>query len=361
MPNSTCRLLSNGYKFNTQFDSALELTPCCLFTEPLRINLDDADFKNKIESYRMMLNGVDSQHDKRCYQCNFLNRKNLRRTWRDISFDIVPEDAELGDSSYLELQIDKTCNGGCIICGPWHSSFWQNEMKVVPIKNKSQVDPIEKILSIIDVQKVRKILFLGGEPFLSETDKKILSLIKQPELVNLQYTTNGSIYPSQDRIDLWKPFRSVLINFSIDGIGEKFNYIRYPLRWDKVRDNMINMRDHLPGNVKFKMNHVVNILNLYYHDEFTRWHSSDFCQDRFGNEINYTFTPAVGVELDPSNVTDKLYDLILSKYPTDSKVFKVIQNKTVDTDKILRFLGEIDDRRKLNWRDVFPEIGDCFQ
>ena len=117
---------------------------------------------------------------------------------------------------------------------------------------------MDQILSFIDIQQTKKILFLGGEPFLSDVDTRILPLIKNPSVVSLQYTTNGSIYPSQTHINLWSKFQTVLINFSLDGIGDRFDYIRYPLKWNQVEKNMIRMIEQLPGNVRFKSNHTVN-------------------------------------------------------------------------------------------------------
>ena len=45
--------------------------------------------------------------------------------------------------------------------------------------------------------------------------------------ISISYNTNGSIYP-KDYIDLWKQFKSVQVFFSVDGVGERFNYIRHP-------------------------------------------------------------------------------------------------------------------------------------
>lgn len=349
MPNSTCRLLSNGYKFDFE-GSDIVYKPCCHFPMSQRLDASAAEH----QEFRRNLNEINSYESSTCSQCNFESSRKIRKTWRDHSFNIVPVDAEVGDPSYLEIQTDKTCNGGCIICGPWNSSYWQSELKQFPIKQT--VDPIDKILSLIDIQKTKKILFLGGEPFLSTTDTKILPLIKQPELVSLQYTTNGSIYPSQLHIDLWSKFQSVLINFSLDGIGTKFDYIRYPLKWSQVEKNVTRMMKELPSNVQFKSNHTVNILNLYYHNEFEDWYAQ-LPSLRF---IKFTFNPCSGT-LSPRQVPRKLFNMLVDKYGADSKVIRTITNDNADDQtQLLTYLSEIDTRRGLDWRQVFPEISNCF-
>lgn len=351
MPNSTCRLLSNGYKFDTDSQARLYYRPCCLFPVNQQVDAPVVDHTR----YRAMLNDIDATTDSRCGSCNFLTNNKLRKTWRDNSFEIVPDDAKVGDSSYLELQIDRTCNGGCIMCGSWYSSFWANELK--EFQPAPVVDPLDQILKLIDVQKLRKINFLGGEPFLSDTDSRILPLIAHPELVDLQYTINGSIYPSQERITQWKKYKSVLINFSIDGIGDRFEYIRYPLKWKTVNGNLSRMIRELPDNVKFKANHTINIFNLYYHNEFDIWYNEI---KKLGRLDDYTFSPANGV-LEAFSVTDKLLTLLKSKYDADSKVIKLVNNN-INNNKteMLKFITELDARRGLNWQQVFPEIADCF-
>jgi sulfatase maturation enzyme AslB (radical SAM superfamily) len=361
MPNKTCRLLSNGYKFNLYDNNKfLTLQPCCLFSDRIMIPMEQTDF-DVINNYRKKLDKINSYLHPGCSQCNLWDKKTLRKTWRDLSFEIVPDDAELGDASYLEIQLDKTCNGGCIICGPDFSTFWQRETGLrIPAVNKNSEEIVRKILEIIDIEKTKKILFLGGEPFLSHIDQSLLEKIPEPSQVDLQYTTNGSIYPSQERVDIWKKFRSVMINFSIDGIDGRFEYIRYPLKWEQVTANMFRMREEFPDNIRFKINHTINVMNLYYYDEFEKWKNDFFRHDRFEREIRYTYTPAVGV-LSPLTVTEKLFKKISEKYNADSKAILTVTNKVQRLDLVLGFLKDNDLRRGLNWIDIFPEISDCLE
>lgn len=353
MPNSTCRLLSNGYKFDIDQSSNIFYKPCCHFPDSVSLNLSAAP--NKHQEFRQQLNAINSYESDTCIDCNFQENSKLKKTFRNLSFDVVPDDAELGDASYLEIQTDKVCNGGCIICGPWNSSFWQSELKQFSIKPAQ--DPIDQILSHIDIQKTRRITFLGGEPFLSDTDTKILPLIKQPELVSLQYTTNGSIYPSQFHIDLWSKFKSVAILVSLDGIGDRFDYIRYPLKWSQVEKNVFRMYEQMPANVIFKCNHTINILNLFYYDEFDSWYKILQHNPRI---LDFNFSPANGI-LSPFKVPEKLYHMLINKYGRDSKVIRTVSNGDCDDhSEMLAYLDELDTRRGLDWRQVFPEISDCF-
>lgn len=357
MPNPTCRLLSNGYKFTIDYNTQdLHYHPCCKFTGTAQL-VSNQDHRQ----YRDWLNSIDSKTHPNCANCNYLNNNDIRTTWRDQSFVIVPDDAEIGDPSYVEIQIDRTCNGGCITCGPWHSSYWDYEINKKLIKIQKP-DYVNQILSIIDIQKTKKFNFLGGEPFLTDTDIKIIKEITDPSQVDLQYTTNGSIYPGDERISLWKNFKSVLINLSIDGVGEKFEYIRYPLKWNSVTENIQRVRNlSTTVNLKFKINHTVNIFNLYYLDEFIQWYDAEFNTVKFLNNhvVPCTISPASGT-LSPLNITPKLYKLLLKKYAPDSKAVKIVTGTNLNASEMLNFINATDSRRLTNWKNVFPEITNCF-
>lgn len=359
MPNQTCRFLSNGYKFITVSDTVKYL-PCCYFGGG---TFNDAPVATapdtEHQKYRNFLNSIDSYSHPGCDQCNYLNNNNLAKTWRTVSDEIVPNDAKLGDSSYLEIQVDKTCNGGCIMCGPYLSTFWMNEIGQVDWTPKQIHNDLDQILKLVDIQKSKVIHFLGGEPFLSTADETVIHLINDPSDVSLRYTTNGSIFPSDSKLELWKKFKNVRLNFSLDGINERFNYIRYPLKWDQVVYNLQKFINTMPENVTFKINHTVNIFNLYYYKEFDDWHKENFNVDRFGREIECSYNVALG-ELSPKTIPKKLFKVLCQKYNYNSKPIKTVLSTDIENTRVLEYIDKIDQRRKLSWRTVFPEIADCF-
>jgi hypothetical protein len=310
-----------------------------------------------LDQYRRYLRNIDPESDSSCAECMYQEQQGLKTSWRQLSHQFVPNTAVQGKASYLELQIDNTCNGGCIICGPWHSSFWQREL--LGKATTGNAHHVQQILASIDTAHINRILFLGGETLLTVYDQQILDAIPQPELVDLQYTTNCSVLPSRARTDRWQRFRSVQINLSLDCIKHRFDYIRYPLRWTVAERVVQSMIGELPDNVIFKINHTVNILNIWYHSDFEAWRLANCATDRQGNAIDCIFNPAVG-PLAPKRIPAKLMVMLRDMYDDSSPVIRAVLDHNADVQIMLKYLGELDRRRGSDWQQSFPEIAACF-
>jgi glutamate-1-semialdehyde 2,1-aminomutase len=85
----------------------------------------------------------------------------------------------------------------------------------------------------------------------------------------LRYNSNGVDLP--DRLfELWRHFKQVKFNFSIDAVGDKNDYIRYPSKWDNIVQNLHRL-DHTPDNVIVNIACAVQLLNVLYVPELVRW------------------------------------------------------------------------------------------
>lgn len=352
MINQSCKFLSNGYKFHVNNQGNLVVRPCCLYkTEHVVQDKQDLDL------WRNTVSKIDSYVEPNCSDCNFLDQSKVRESRRDLSFRMIDDSPQLGDPTFLEIQIDATCNGGCIMCGPWSSSYWAQELKIVtPIKR--QEDYLGKIASLVDLQKTRTILLLGGEPMLSDVDARLVDLIQDPSQVTIQFTTNGSIYPTDAQIRRWEKFKQIKINFSVDGIKDRFEYVRYPLNWTTVERNILRMQTEMPSNVSFKINHAVNILNLLYYDEFETWFNTYFTNS--SRMSGFTASPVAGI-LSPRSVTPKLKDKIFARYSNDQVPARMIEDTNNNCKDLLQYILELDRRRKNNWKISFPDVVDCLR
>jgi sulfatase maturation enzyme AslB (radical SAM superfamily) len=259
--------------------------------------------------------------------------------------------------AWLDIQADQTCNGGCLICGPWNSSYWQSEMSkyqgYIPISNKVDLSAlVNKIFDAIDTSELRLLQFLGGEPFLSDIDAVGIDRISNPAQCTLKYTTNGSIFPKDDRINQWKRFEKVRITLSIDGIGDRFDYLRYPLKWNVVERNIHRMLTESPSNTEFTINHSITPLNILYYDEFLEWVNKTFA---YVPEIHCH--PAYGV-MNPVNGGEILRDRVITKYGEDYPLASMIHPGAKINPEFFEYINLWDGRRKTNWQKTFPAVAD---
>ena len=97
--------------------------------------------------------------------------------------------------------------------------------------------------------------FTGGEPFMIRDHFKILMHCVEKgyaKNIDIHYNTNGTHLPPRDIFDLWKYFKRVEIAFSIDDVGEQFQYQRHPANWKEVNHNLVEFKTYQTQIWSFK-------------------------------------------------------------------------------------------------------------
>ena len=181
----------------------------------------------------------------------------------------------------LSMAIGNTCNLKCIMCGPVASSLWNKEyqdiygIKLTPIRRFKKTiipDVIDLAADLVHID------VHGGEPFLSgQKDHESLldHLVQtgQSEKISIHYTTNGTVWPESRWFEKWMHFKEVEIQLSIDGVGERYEYIRYPGKWQVLQENSRRYLDRASkdSGVRLSVAHTVSAYNIYYLDEIFDW------------------------------------------------------------------------------------------
>jgi MoaA/NifB/PqqE/SkfB family radical SAM enzyme len=200
---------------------------------------------------------------------------------------------------FLDLKLGNICNLKCRICGPWSSSqFAAEEIAVLPQKEKKKSYayqmikagnwPVEndQFWNQIDLclDDIRYIEFTGGEPFMIGEHFDMLQGIVDRGIagqVEIHYNTNGTIFPDKAE-EIWKHFKTVEIAFSIDDVGERFEYQRTNARWNDVENNIkkfFALKRYLPNVIQLQVCTTVNVFNIRYLDQVAQWnagHAFDF-------------------------------------------------------------------------------------
>lgn len=103
-------------------------------------------------------------------------------------------------------------------------------------------------------EKIRFLNFSGGEPLISENIELLLNHFVTKGLsrkIGLYFSTNGTINTPKIS-DLLKKFRYVGLGVSIDGIGNLQEYIRPPVKWNTILNNLCRYIDEGIGSISIR-------------------------------------------------------------------------------------------------------------
>jgi glutamate-1-semialdehyde 2,1-aminomutase len=85
----------------------------------------------------------------------------------------------------------------------------------------------------------------------------------------IRYNSNGLLI-SDDIIELWKHFKKVKFAVSIDDVGDRNNFIRYPTDWNILTESMHKL-DNTPDNIHVSIATAIQILNIKTLPDLAKW------------------------------------------------------------------------------------------
>lgn len=363
-----CRYLTNQYRFEYN-----QLSTCCWIDKKV-----DTTDPAEIEKYFDWARNL-TDWDPACHRCQSMENKGqlsfrMRSLQRPGNFGFDIND-QVGDITSLEFQFDAECNSACLICGPNNSTTWQKYnttdgkeiKKVIDISNEiTRSSRLDVVKQLTKFDKIRQITFLGGEPLKSDFHLTIIEEINKVKNLNdlaLNYVTNGSMRPGPEVINLWRECKSVRINVSVDGIGEHFNYLRWPLQWHQVCDNIRFILDQKLPNLKLTSSYSINPFNIFYHDRYVAWAAEFFKNDDAGSVIPFFHNPfktdgVINLNSVPGKLKYEIYCKYNKQFPQLVNLIEQYNEKTAIN--FLRYINKHDKKRNLNWKTVFPEVVQYF-
>jgi hypothetical protein len=352
------------------------ITPCCKFITK------SYDQKFNIETHTVQqyqhsdfLKSVKQQFQsgnwpEGCTRCRIEEENNIESK-RQLDFTrwhthYADYDVEKHSFITASIAFGNTCNLKCITCGPHSSSRWRGEYQTVYLKDIKNFHFYKDSFVTDFIAAASDLIHIdipGGEPFLSGVNEQKALLqhyvnTNQAGNISLHYTTNVTIWPDQEWWDLWQHFREIDMQLSIDGIGKRYNYIRYPGDWDQIQPNIERYLEcqTLP-NFRLSVSHTVSAYNIYYLDEFFSWcYNTGLPTPWLGRVHNPPhMTPAVWCGSARKAIVAKLRT---SQYPEVQTWAGLIEN-TDHSEHVAdfkRYLHEHDQYRELNFKQVFPEL-----
>ena len=375
--------------------------PCCLADDEIvddngvKFDLNFAHF-GEIQRSRYMqnlrqefLDGKQPRTCRKCWREERAGRTSKRMHTLDRLKHMLPDQTWTADARplmFLDLKLGNICNLKCRICGSWSSSTFaaeeldqmrNNEEKKAsyhyqmlragawPRENQTFWSEIDKV-----VDQLRYIEFTGGEPFMIQEHFDMLQGLVDRGIagnIEIHYNTNGTQWPEQGP-EIWRHFKTVEIAFSIDDVGERFEYQRTNAVWAEVLNNIERFKQLRAqhSNISLQVCTTVNVFNVYYLETVAQWieqQGFDFVYWNMMHEAYYfsistlpdSAKPVIAEKLRKAQVNEKNrqeFDLIID-----------FMNRGASLDgNILRMkVADLDRKRQQNFAQVEPEMAQLIE
>ena len=198
------------------------------------------------------------------------------------------------------------CNLACVTCGASASTRWQKELGVsIAPGNPREIDQA----LIQRANQMNSIVIGGGEPVLHLSTKTLLSQLNRNVTVSVHF--NGTVMPDTVFLEMSARFDTINFVFSLDGTHKRFEYLRWPGKWNIVEKNILKMVSTAPDNVGFGVNITLSQLNQHYYQEVVDWVNGNIPFNQTGKSSYISFNQAGDI------LNQQYLDVLDSKRGTD--------------------------------------------
>jgi len=371
--------------------------PCCLADDEI---LDDAgnkfelatanfaDIQNSAHMRSLRQQFLDSEQPQTCRKC-WSEERSGRTSKRMHTLDRLKHmgisnewTADAKPLMFLDLKLGNICNLKCRICGSWSSSqsaaeelaqFPRDQQKKShaytmlragswPRDNPQFWDQIDTVLN-----DIRYIEFTGGEPFMIAEHFAMLQGIVDRGIahqVEIHYNTNGTQYPESAE-EIWRHFRTVEIAFSIDDVGERFEYQRSNAVWSEVCANLDRFRDlkEIHPHIELQVCTTVNVFNVRYLGDVAAWleHNRESFTFVYWNMMHDAWYFSIACLPDRAKKAISEYlDSVETIYRSEFDRIRDFMNGGASTDGFMTRMkiADLDRKRSQNLQDVAPEFAE---
>lgn len=350
---------------------------------------------------------------------NFASDRLLKSSepWSEPQFNRVaelPVNADI-NPSYVEVSFSNVCNFRCSYCSANFSSRWKDDLnKFGPYSTKSGEQTMD-ILPEDDnpyikafwewwpslVKDLRVFRITGGEPLLSKNTFRVLEELCKNPMPNLEIAVNSNLGVSDASfrrfVDLAKDLsvnkkvRKITLFTSVDAWGNRAEYIRNGLIFERFKKNLETFLNEVPTGrttimVTFNALSVTSFLELV---KFAREMKQKFTTPngicRFGLDMSYLRHPLYQtVQILPESYhsyVEKIVEFMQSHPRSDEKPDGFENYEILKAERLLEwmkqplpsvdlnsrrkefhmFFEEHDRRRDTNFLQNFPEMEDFWK
>ena len=251
----TCPAIDHGV---TIFPNG-KIGPCCQVSADYLKPISELTNPDRFADLKTQ-DVTDSHPCNKCAVAEYNGLKSYRNT-----FNVLATAAD--GLQFVDIRNTNFCNLKCRYCGPHFSSQWAEELGLLPVIKKQEINDYKDILF---TDSLNWMYFTGGEPLINGEHWQLLEELiangRAPH-VSLMYNTNLTTIKYKDKniIDIWKQFKNVAVQCSIDAVGQPLEYIRSGASWEKIKSNLSALTAVSPNsNIKITLTPVLTILNVWF-------------------------------------------------------------------------------------------------
>jgi MoaA/NifB/PqqE/SkfB family radical SAM enzyme len=370
--------------------------PCCLAIDEIvddqgeKFRLAGSSFDAIQNSQHMttlrqeFLDGKQPQTCRRCWQEERAGRTSKRMHTLDRLKHMIDDRPWTQDAKplmFLDLKLGNICNLKCRICGSWSSStFATEELNFIIDREEKKTSFHYQMLRDgawprnsdnfwhqLDsaMSEVRYIEFTGGEPFMIREHFDLLRRLVDrgyAHQIEIHYNTNGTQYPAEAE-DIWRHFRHVEIAFSIDDVGERFEYQRTNAGWAEVNENIELFRRMRSRNrnITLQVCCTINVFNVMYLEDVANWIVEQDFDFIYWNMLHDAYYFSIGTlpekakrlaqqRLEQARIPEQFRDEF-------ARIIDFMNNGVSLDGKLLRIKAQdLDFKRKESLSTVMPEL-----
>lgn len=351
--------------------------PCCVFSKTYRAN-NLVDYANSAELAELKAKMLAGERAPECNHCwvqeskgHTSKRQRDNKTYEKIFLSKFKGKELIPNSNFNEyyIRLGNHCNLRCTTCSEEFSTGWISEYKKFGIQKGhttilESTDPVWQHVKDCS-RDIAVIQFIGGEPFMMSIDEqcdllKHLVSTGDSRHIRLKYNSNLTRLPTE-QLEYWPKFKAIEMNVSIDGVGSRFEYLRFPASWEEVSKNLKIYQDlqvTIP-QLELTIMHTLSLFNIGYVQEML-----DYANEQqvklFLNLLEFPahynfFNTTPGVKSWIKSVICNVNDPVIQNICNRIEHHK----STTNNQLLLSNIATLDQRRGLDFAKTFPELANA--
>ena len=375
-------------------------------------SLENVWNSNNVKQTRLkMMTGEVIPECVKCVEQESRGYKSMRSTDnKEYFFSQTASDGSVSlKSNTMELHYGNVCNLKCRMCSQNYSNQVGKELLEIGQEDKNFIEWVIKEsgnvnnwtnnlsveyswfqntktknkLKCFISQNIKILTVIGGEPTIIPEFYDLFDYCeKQDTLKNKHFTIVTNLTNTNPKMVKWLPkLKSWTIWASLDGIGERTEYIRYPSNFKKIQENLLFYKSLLKKckNGRIIFSPAIQLLNIDQLDEMLEWFI-DFSEGKWGDSFNISWLAQVwypricNYDIAPHDyrlkVADKLekkielfknYTSIINFYTNQiENLRKDVLDKNTEIllqKSFIKYNDKLDQHRgRTTWRKLLPEL-----